>query len=76
MTRSPLELGWHREVSLAGYEFIGRDALLAEKDRRQIAASFGTPTTSSIFSHRYSAKAIVYSPWKCRAPSCGMRLIR
>jgi vanillate/3-O-methylgallate O-demethylase len=31
LMRSPFELGWDREVSLDTHEFMGRDALLAEK---------------------------------------------
>jgi vanillate/3-O-methylgallate O-demethylase len=33
LMRSPFELGWDREVSLETHEFMGRDALLAEKAR-------------------------------------------
>ena len=31
LERSPLELGWDREVSLDTHDFLGRDALIAEK---------------------------------------------
>jgi glycine cleavage system aminomethyltransferase T len=31
LTRSPFELGWDREVSLDTHDFLGREALLAEK---------------------------------------------
>jgi vanillate/3-O-methylgallate O-demethylase len=32
LTRSPLELGWDREVSLDTHDFLGREALIAEKN--------------------------------------------
>jgi vanillate/3-O-methylgallate O-demethylase len=32
LERSPFELGWDREVSLDTHEFLGRDALIAEKN--------------------------------------------
>ena len=32
LTRSPLELGWDREVSLDTHEFMGRQALLAQRE--------------------------------------------
>ena len=31
LTRSPFELGWDREVSLDTHNFLGREALIAEK---------------------------------------------
>lgn len=32
LMRSPFELGWEKEVSLDTHEFIGREALIAERD--------------------------------------------
>src|SRR5262249_21732708 len=31
LTRSPFELGWEREVSLDTHDFLGREALIAER---------------------------------------------
>jgi glycine cleavage system aminomethyltransferase T len=32
LQRSPAELGWYRQVSLETHDFVGRDALIAERD--------------------------------------------
>jgi len=63
LMRSPFELGWDREVSLDTHDFIGRDALIAEKKaggpaRRVVGLRWNSEDVIDVFAALFRPGAI------------------